>query len=285
LEGGSIVVKKILIGIGGTPFTAVAIRRAVELAALHHAQVTAVTVVDEARLRQVGPVPLGGGAAASALRQHRIVVTREKIDAAIVSLEEQCAAESVPLTVFREHGDPCSLLNQHARYHDLMIFGLRSMFEYDVFGGDDVDPATVLNGLAKAGVSPILAVSEKYRRIRRALVAYDGSMQAAQAMKQFARFRLWPDVAIRILNSNGQDKESQKLLDDARAYCLSHGVDTTAVCCSGSARDEILKEASSWDADLIVLGCSGRTPIASMLFGSTALHVLRNMDRPLFFSS
>ena len=276
--------KRILIGIGGTPFTAVAIRRTAELAALHRAQVTAVTVVDEARLRQVGPVPLGGGAAAVALRRHRIAATREKIDAAIVSLEKHCAAESVPLTVLREHGDPCSLLRQHARYHDLMVFGLRSMFEYDVFAGDDVDPATVLNGLAKAGVSPILAVSEKYRRIRRALVAYDGSMQAAHAMRQFVRLRLWPDVAICILTSNGQDKESQQLLDDARAYCLSHGVDTTAVYCPGAARDEILKEASSCDADLIVLGFSGRTRIASTLFGSTALHVLRNTDRPFFLS-
>jgi nucleotide-binding universal stress UspA family protein len=193
------LIKRILIGIGGTPFTAVAIRRAVDLAALHRAQVTAVTVVDEARLRQVGPVPLGGDAAASSLRLHRMAVTREKIDAAIASLETQCTAQNVPLTVLREDGDPCSLLRDHARYHDLMVFGLRSMFEYDVFAGDDVDPAVVLNDLAKAGVSPILAVSEKCRVIRRALVAYDGSMQAAQAMKQFVRLSLWPDVEIRIL--------------------------------------------------------------------------------------
>ncbi len=278
------MVKRILIGIGGTPFTAVAIRRAAELAATHGAQVTAVTVVDEARLRQVGPVPLGASAAAGALRQHRIAVTLEKIDAAVASLEQQCVAEAVPLTVLRERGDPCSLLRQHARYQDLMVFGLRSMFEYDVFAGDDVDPATVLNGLAKAGVSPILAVSEKYRRIRRALVAYDGSMPAAQAMKQFVRLRLWPDIAIQILAADGQDKESQQLLDDARAYCVSHGVDVTAVYRPGAARDEILREASSWGADLIVLGCSGRGRIASTFFGSTALHVLRNTDLPLFLS-
>jgi len=278
------MVKRILLGIGGTPFTTVAIRRAAELAALHHAQVTAITVVDETRLRQVGPVPLGGDAAAGALRQHRIAVTREKIAAAIASLTEYCAAGAIPLTVLHEHGDPSSLLTQHARYHDLMIFGLRSMFEYEVLAGDDVDPATVLNNLAKAGVSPILAVSEEYRRIRRALVAYDGSMQAARAMRQFVGLRLWPDVAIRILTSNGHDRESQQLLDDARTYCLSHGVDTTAVYCPGAARDEILKEASSCDADLIVLGCSGRTRLASMFFGSTALYVLRHTNRPLFLS-
>ncbi|MBN1852858.1 MAG: universal stress protein [Pirellulales bacterium] len=278
------MIKRILIGIGGTPFTTVAIRRAVELARLHGAQVTAVTIVDEARLRRLGPVPLGSGAAARELREHRILVTREKIDAEIVALEEQCVLDAVPLTVLREHDNPFMLLMQHARYHDLMVFGLRSMFEYDIFGGNDVEPAIVLNSLAKAGVCPILAVSEKYRTICRALFAYDGSMQAAQAMKQFVRFHLWPDLALRILACNGQEKETQQLSDDARAYCLSHGVDATSVHCSGTAHEEILKEAASWNADLVVLGCSGRGQIVSRLFGSTALHVLRHADLPLFLS-
>jgi nucleotide-binding universal stress UspA family protein len=67
-------------------------------------------------------------------------------------------------------------------------------------------------------------------------------------------------------------------------YCLSHGISATPVCRSGAPGDEILKEASTSDADMIVLGCSGRSRIASTLFGSTALHVLRNASCPLFFN-
>ena len=48
------MIKRILLGIGGTPFTKVAIRRAVELGRLHDATITAVTVVDHKRLRRVG---------------------------------------------------------------------------------------------------------------------------------------------------------------------------------------------------------------------------------------
>jgi len=55
------MIKRILLGLGGTPFTDVAIERAVELAKGHDALITGVTVVDTKQLAQVGPVPLGGG--------------------------------------------------------------------------------------------------------------------------------------------------------------------------------------------------------------------------------
>ena len=188
------------------------------------------------------------------------------------------------LSVLREHGDPFSLLSQHARYHDLMIFGLRSMFEHDLLGSKDVDPATVLNSLAKAGVSPILAVSEQYRTIQRVLFAYSGSMQAAKAMKQFARLRLWPDVRVRILACDGPEEASRQILSEARAYFLSHEIEADSVHRQGSAREQIVREVASWDADLVVLGGSSRGPIAARLFGATGLHVLRHVDRPLFLS-
>ena len=53
------MIKRILLGLGGTPFTDVAIQRAVELSKLHGALITGVTVVDTKSLKQVGPVPRG----------------------------------------------------------------------------------------------------------------------------------------------------------------------------------------------------------------------------------
>jgi nucleotide-binding universal stress UspA family protein len=89
---------------------------------------------------------------------------------------------------------------------------------------------------------------------------------------------------MRVLGCKGLGKEAEQLLDDARLYCLSHGVDSDSVCRQGEPREEILEEARSWEADLIVLGCSGRSRTSARLFGSSALDVLRRADRPLFFS-
>ncbi|HDZ78584.1 MAG TPA: universal stress protein, partial [Gammaproteobacteria bacterium] len=50
------MIKRILVGLGGTPYTPVAIQRAVGLAKRFKAEITGVTVVDLKHLSKVGPV-------------------------------------------------------------------------------------------------------------------------------------------------------------------------------------------------------------------------------------
>ena len=100
------MIKRILVSLGGTGFSSVAIRRAVELAQLHEAQLTAVTVADIKRLRQVGSVPIGAGAAARDLREHRLQVTWQRVDESIGEFESTCNAAAVRFCVRREEGIP-----------------------------------------------------------------------------------------------------------------------------------------------------------------------------------
>lgn len=53
-------IKGILVGPGGTEYTPLAIRRTFERARRHRAESSGVTVLDGSRLRDVGPVPVGG---------------------------------------------------------------------------------------------------------------------------------------------------------------------------------------------------------------------------------
>ena len=280
--GERTVIKRVLLGIGGTPFTSVAIRRAVELCRLHDAQLTAVTVVDEQRLGYVGPVPAGAGAAAIGLREHRLAVTRELIEEAVESLKASCAEAKVSVAIHRENGKPLQLMTDYARCHDLSVFGLRSMFEYDVLGSSDVDPADVLSSMVAGGVRPIVAVSERFRTIRRVLIAYGGSVRAAESMKQFVRLQPWPDVRLRILTCEHPAGDAKRIQNDAAVYCQQHGYEPERIYRPGAANQEILAEAAEWDADLIVLGTSERRVLSRLVFGSTALQVIRNADRPLF---
>jgi len=74
-----------------------------------------------------------------------------------------------------------------------MIFGLRSIFEYDI---SFEEPKDTLARLISAGVRPIVAVSDKFRPIQKVLIAYSGSMESAKTMKRFVQLRLWPDAKI-----------------------------------------------------------------------------------------
>ena len=89
------MIKRILVGLGGTPFTTVSTQCATKLAALHQAQTTGVTVVDIAKLGKMGPVPVGGGYYAQKMRERKEQVTKEGIEQAIEAFKSSCSSQQV----------------------------------------------------------------------------------------------------------------------------------------------------------------------------------------------
>jgi nucleotide-binding universal stress UspA family protein len=71
------------------------------------------------------------------------------------------------------------------------------------------------------------------------------------------------------------------------ANCLSaeHGLEISTDLVIGRAVDEILKQATMQQADLIVLGSTGRTELEKILVGSTAERVVRHAKIPVLVVS
>jgi nucleotide-binding universal stress UspA family protein len=89
------MVRRILVALSGTPYTPVAIRQAIELAQRHDASVTGVTIVDLPALSDVGPIPIGGSAAAHSLAEHRMQITQERVEEEIANFEKACRNASI----------------------------------------------------------------------------------------------------------------------------------------------------------------------------------------------
>ena len=117
-------------GPGRNPFYRCCIERAFELAKLNGAFITGVTVVDIKRLKQVGPVPPGGGAHAAKLRDKRLAVTEEQAEKAIEKFKQTAKEFNIAAKIERETGDPFESMIARSRYNDLTIFGLKSLFDY-----------------------------------------------------------------------------------------------------------------------------------------------------------
>ena len=273
-------VKRILVGLGGTDYTPVAIRRAIELAQHHQAEVTGVTIMDESRLRDVGPVPVGSAHAARALREHRLEVSQQSVQEALELFQESCERQQIQFRVHQESGESFALMTNLARYHDLMIFGLRSIFD----SGLGLDPQDTLARLVRAGVRPLIAVSREYRPIRRALLTYSGSPESAKTIKRFVQSRLWPDVELRLLTCARTTSDVTALLADMSAYCRAHGYEPETEASEESPNARILAAAQEWNSDLIVIGNGVRNLWLNRVLGSTALHVIQNADRPLYLA-
>lgn len=270
--------RRILVALSGTPYTPVAIEHAVELALRHGAELTGVTVTDLRRLADVGPIPVGAGAAAHELTEHRIEVTEQRVRAAIERFESACADAEIPCRVERETCDPLDELLSLWRYHDLVVFGPRGLFEYGVIHNPDDRLIDILHH----GVRPILAVSERHRTVKKVLIAYNGSMESAKAMKSFMQSRLWPDPEVRIVCFDRRDAET--LLADAADYCRAHGVTAETDHVEENARDHLLGYAAEWGADLLVMGSTNRARIFSRVLGDTVLKAIRHAEIPLYLN-
>jgi nucleotide-binding universal stress UspA family protein len=274
------MIKRILLGLGGTPYTDVAIERAVELAKDHGARITGVTVVDTKRLKQIGPLPPGGDAYAEKLRKKRISITEQRIDKAIEKFTNKCKKSGISNKIKRETGDPFEAMIDHARYNDVTIFGLKSLFDF----GFTVEPRDTLIRLVSQGVRPIIAVSPQFRSIRKVLIAYSGSMESAKAMRRYVQLNPWRNGSVRVVHFGKSGKVTDKLLKDAADYCRDHGFNTETESVTNSAKDHLIEYAQQNDMDLIVMGNSIRNLLFRHLLGDTVLNAIQQTDRPLFLA-
>ncbi|MBM3272796.1 universal stress protein [Candidatus Kaiserbacteria bacterium] len=274
------MLKRILVGLAGTEYTVHAINQAVALAMAHDAEVTGVSIFDEGRLTYSGPIPIGGGHYAHELANDRVEKAKERGEWSEHEFSEACRAAGVRHQVRREVGEPFTLLIDQARYHDLMIFGLRSLFEFDLVP----DPHNALVRLVQAGVRPLIAVSKGFYPVKKVLIAYSGSMESAKAMKRFVQMRLWPEAKLRVVTFEHATDKAEQLVRDAADYCRAHGFEPEEAFVPDSPKDHLLPYAEEWGADLTVVGNSAKNLLLRRIFGETALHAIQNANRPLFLA-
>ena len=126
---------------------------------------------------------------------------------------------------------------------------------------------------------------------RRVLVATDLSDNAATALA--AARRLAPDAALRLvhvapagsgLHALGDDLAPfadvlRRTADDARTALqdLARSAGAEVAVLTGSVAAEIAADASSWGADLVVVGARGHSRVRDLLLGSVARAVLRRV--------
>jgi nucleotide-binding universal stress UspA family protein len=274
------MLKRILVALAGTPGGVTAVQRAIDLAQIHDAKLTGVTLLDPRKIRDVGSVPIGAGAAAKELREHRVTVAHEQMDAAVEHFRSACQEAGVDYRVAVEEGNPFSLLLDRSRYHDLVTFGVPGMLAF----GHPGESQGLLGPLVSHGVRPLLAVPAEYRPIRRVMIAYSGSRESAKAMRRFAQIDPWPGVTLDIVTFHQPDDVAARLLEDAADYCEDRGFTVRTEHSPSKPREGVLQYAAEREVDLIVMGFSVRSKLRQKLMGETGLHVLWHTERSVFLS-
>ena len=120
---------------------------------------------------------------------------------------------------------------------------------------------------------------------KRVLVAWNGSREASRATFDSLSL-LQPDAEIRLLTVDSARGDAT--LAAITRSLTRHGVKSQAVSVSKSegrsTAEEILKNASECEADLLVLGCFGHSRLMETVFGGATTRILRDMALPVLMA-
>jgi nucleotide-binding universal stress UspA family protein len=132
--------------------------------------------------------------------------------------------------------------------------------------------------------SPLLVVPGEPSSFHGALLAYDGTPKAREALFVATYMAGRWGVPLTVLSVAEGDHVNGETLAEARDYVEAHGVE--AVYEEGEREDEetvadtILRRAADRESDLILMGGYGVGPVLEAVLGTTLDHVLRRSPWP-----
>jgi len=199
------------------------------------------------------------------------------VSAALENLRRLCGIKDVRYTIIERDGDPFQTIVDLFRFHDLFVCGTDAHFDEAC-----LDPGCEeLIRLVEDGVRPLLAVSDEYHPVRKALIAISSAVDSARALKHFLHLNAWPGAEVKIVTFQGE-ADPELLLNEAVNYARQHGVAAEQEVLSGPMSQELLPHAVECAADVVVLGNTDHSRLARWFFGGAVKEIIRESDRSLF---
>lgn len=275
---------RLVVGLDGTPYADATTRVACSIAEALNGTAVGVAVTDEpgieASSRGAG---IGAYAYAKMVREQRFANASERAAEFLRGFEATCADSGVPFELAHRAGVPFQCIVDEGRYADLIVVGSRTHFHFETSDSD----GDTLRRLMNVCVCPVLAVPKDIEsRPTRAVIAIDGSIQSARAMRAYVSLigRADSPPAITLLHvGENSDEDNQVQLETAKRYVESYGLEADIRIREGKPSREIEALADELGDSMIVMGAYGRRGvIRDIFFGSTAAQIIKSQRVPLF---
>ena len=191
--------------------------------------------------------------------------------------DRRCAEAAVHGNLAIEVGTVTDTICDRARWNDLVVVNL-------AYPPSAAPVARLRNGfraLVQRCPRPILAVPQVVSPLSRALLAYDGSPKAQEALYVATYLALQWQIPLTVVAVIEGEHGPSSPLDRARHYIESHGPAASFVEQSGPVAEAILRAAATSASDLILLGGYGFYALLEAVMGSTVDQVLREAKQPV----
>jgi nucleotide-binding universal stress UspA family protein len=174
-------------------------------------------------------------------------------------------------------GDIAEGICDRGRWNDLVVMNL------------SYPPDTSLLGKMSSGIRnmvqrcprPIMFCPQTTRPLSHALLAYDGSLKAQEALFIAAYLGGQWHIPLAVI-SIGESDAINDIQGDARTYLEEYGIQAEYIISNDNVPvDIIFDHINQLDIDLLILGGYGHNPILELVQGSQVDEILRRSEIPL----
>ncbi|MFU8826757.1 MAG: universal stress protein [Brevefilum sp.] len=248
----------ILVAISGSPETWIALEQAVRIAELEGSDVRGLVIKRPYERADRG-------------------ISDEEVSQAF---SERLAKSGIQGNLVFAHGKIAETICERARVNDLVSLKLKHPPSTNIFARIKSGMRTIVRNSTR----PLLFVRDELSEMNHILLAYDGSPKGKAALYIAAYLSSRYDKQLSVLVIDNDEKRGEQKLSEAQDYL--------GVCCVNRIFRQptlrtnivILQVVEEINADLIIMGGYGLSPLFEMFFGSTVDGVLRGTRVPVIVS-
>jgi len=189
-------------------------------------------------------------------------------------------AENLRVETILDLGIVANVICERARSADLLAIGhhgINERFSAGLLG-------STAESVTRKCARPVLISRMAFREPRRAVLAYDASERASNAMRHAAEFCGELKIPLTVVTVARDAKIGERSLNEARDYFRAHSGQVDYQLLSGHVHETLVSYLKDISADLVFIGAYGHSRIIEMVLGSTTEYVLRNVSGPVFLS-
>lgn len=194
-----------------------------------------------------------------------------------IEFTRRCEAAGIQADLQLKYGDTTSIICDRARWNDLVIINLTYPPKSSI-------PARLSSGirnLVQRCPRPILFTPQTAMPLNHALLAYDGSLKAHEALFISAYIGASWNTPLSVITIGNSD-DVKDIQADARRYLEDHNIKADYIIEEGNNNTEIiLKNASQSDIDLLLIGGYSRNPLLEVIQGGDVDELLRQTTIPI----
>jgi nucleotide-binding universal stress UspA family protein len=211
----------------------------------------------------------------------RFKKSKSSKEASIVQEEfnQRCENAGIPGKLVVTSGEIARKISERAAWNDLVVVNLSHPI-----GTQPLEKLS--SGFRKLILrcpQPILVVPQRVSPLASAMLAYDGSPKAKEAL--FVAAYLAGQWQIKLVVTTISEKnppvETQEAVAYAQKYLEEHDIQAIYAQCDGPIAPTLLVMAEETQSDLIIMGGYGTSPIFSLLSDDVVDQILRGSSRPI----